>query len=69
MTFQLIDPQAVTDSFNQSIFTATSNSSALLEVPLLQNTKYQARVGGGAWVPFTTGSAGAFALPEILGPQ
>ena len=69
LTFQLIDPQASTDSYNQSIFTATSNSSALLEVPLLQTTQYQARVGGGAWVSFTTGSGGAYALPEILGPQ
>ena len=69
LTFQLIDPQAATDSYNQDAFAATSNSSALLQVPLLQNTKYQARVGSGAWVSFTTGSGGTFPLPEILGPQ
>jgi hypothetical protein len=69
LTFQLIDPDAATDSYNQANFSATSDSSALLQVALLQATKYQARVGSGAWVAFTTGTGGTYALPEILGPQ
>ena len=67
LTFQLIDPQRTTDSYDQTSFTATSDSSALLQVPLLQSTQYQARVGGGAWVTFTTGTNSTFALPEVLG--
>jgi hypothetical protein len=67
LTFQLVDPQGVTDSFNQTIFTATSDSTGLLQIPLLKSTKYQARVGGGNWVAFTTGYDAAYALPEILG--
>ncbi len=67
LTFQLVDPQAVTDSFNQNTFTATSDSSGLLQIALLKSTKYQARVGSGSWVAFTTGYDATFALPEILG--
>lgn len=67
VTFQLIDPQLATDSFDQTSFTAASDASGLLQVPLLKSTKYQARVGGGAWVAFTTGSGASFALPEVLG--
>ena len=67
LTFQLIDPQRTTDSYDQTAFTATSDSGALLQVPLLQTTQYQARVGGGPWVTFTTGTNSTFALPEVLG--
>ena len=67
LTFQLIDPQRTTDSYDQTSFTATSDSGALLQVPLLQSTQYQARVGSGPWVPFTTGTNSTFALPEVLG--
>ncbi len=67
LTFQLIDPQRTTDSYDQTSFTATSDSGALLQVPLLQSTQYQARVGSGPWVAFTTGANSTFALPEVLG--
>lgn len=67
LSFGLIDPQAPTDGFDQTAFTAVSGSVGLLQVTLLKNTKYQARVGGGAWITFTTGSSDTFALPEILG--
>jgi hypothetical protein len=67
LTFQLIDPQTTTDSYDQTAFTATSDNSALLQVPLIKNTKYQARVGGGTWVAFTTGNGLTYALPEVLG--
>jgi hypothetical protein len=67
LTFQLIDPQTATDSYDQTAFTATSDNSALLQVALIKNTRYQARVGGGAWVSFTTGNGLTYALPEVLG--
>ncbi|MDB5353605.1 MAG: hypothetical protein JWN24_58 [Phycisphaerales bacterium] len=67
ITFQLIDPQASTDTYDQGSFTATSDIHASLQVPLLKSTKYQARLPGGPWVVFTTGTNPTFALPEILG--
>lgn len=67
LTFQLIDPQRTTDSYDQTSFTATSDSGALLQVALLQSTQYRARVGGGDWVTFTTGTNSTYALPEVLG--
>ncbi|HZL37568.1 MAG TPA: hypothetical protein VFC78_19780, partial [Tepidisphaeraceae bacterium] len=67
LTFQLIDPQAATDSYDQTAFTATSNSVASLQVSLLKGTRYQARMANGPWVTFTTGSASTYALPEVLG--
>jgi hypothetical protein len=67
LTFQLIEPQKATDSYDQSSFTATSDGSALLQVALLQTSQYQARVGTGPWVTFTTGSASTYSLPEVLG--
>lgn len=67
LSFQLVNPQLATDSYDQTIFTAESNSSGLLQVPLLKSTQYQSRVGSGAWVPFTTGAGSTYALPEVLG--
>jgi len=67
LTFQLINPQQATDSFDQSPFTATSDANALLQVALLQSSQYQARVGTGPWVTFTTGTASTYELPEVLG--
>ena len=67
LSFQLIDPQRATDTFDQAAFTVTSDSAGSLQVPLLKSTQYQARVGNGPWVSFTTGSDSTFALPEILG--
>jgi hypothetical protein len=67
LTFQLIDPQASTDTYDQGSFTATSDIHASLQVPLLKSTKYQARLPAGPWVTFTTGTNPTFALPEILG--
>jgi hypothetical protein len=67
LSFQLVDPQQSSDAFDQSTFAATSDDTGLLQISLLQNTQYQARVGGGPWVSFTTGSSGTFPLPEVLG--
>jgi hypothetical protein len=67
ITFQLVDPMASTDTYDQGNFTATSDTHASLQVPLLKSTKYQARLPGGLWVVFTTGTNPTFALPEILG--
>ena len=67
LSFQLVDPHAGTDSYDQTAFTSVSDSSALVQVSLLKNTQYQARVGSGPWVGFTTGSGSTYALPEILG--
>ncbi len=67
LSFQLVDPQAATDSFDQTTFVATSDGSASLQVTLLKKTKYQGRVGNGPWVSFTTGVGATYALPEILG--
>lgn len=65
--FSLIDPQAATDAFDQSPFSATSDGSGLLTVPLRKGSTYEARTAKGKWVPFTTGSAATYALPEVLG--
>jgi len=67
LTFALVDADAITDSHDQTAFTATSDSTGLLQVPLRQGTKYQARMSGGSWVAFTTGTAATYALPEVLG--
>lgn len=67
VTFELLDPVASTDSYNQSPFTATSDATGLLQVLLLRNAQYQARVGSGPWITFTTGTSGVFPLPEVLG--
>ncbi|HZL38020.1 MAG TPA: hypothetical protein VFC78_22080 [Tepidisphaeraceae bacterium] len=67
LTFALVDPEATTDAYDQTAFPVTSSAGGVLQVPLLQRTKYQARMAGGTWVGFTTGNAATFALPEVLG--
>jgi hypothetical protein len=67
LTFALIDPQASADSYDLGTFSATSDSTGLLQVLLRQSSTYQARLAAGPWTTFTTGSASSFALPEILG--
>ena len=67
IVFELINPGTGVDSWDQNPFTATSNTSGLLEVQLVQNSQYQGQTPNGDWIPFTTGTGATYELPEILG--
>jgi hypothetical protein len=66
LSFRLVDPTGSVDAWDRSTFTATSDGSGLLQVALVKSSSYEGRRGTGPWVPFTTGSASTYQLPEIL---
>jgi hypothetical protein len=66
--FRLVDP-GPTGAWSRRTIEAVSDGSGLLQVPLAKASQYEGWYdkGDSTKVPFTTGSASTFALPEMLG--
>lgn len=67
VTFQLTNPNDISNVYQEDEFTAVSDGAGLLTVTLLKGAEYLVRTANGTDIDFTVGEDDTYALPNVLG--